>query len=72
MWLLFVGDGRLGEKQGQVENLSLWFGVNTMKYFVDFEFNEYRDNKEHSILDVISVGVVSEDGRTLYLQSCEF
>lgn len=36
-------------------------------YFVDTEFID--DGKT---IDLISIGIVSEDGRELYLQSCEF
>lgn len=38
-----------------------------MKYFLDTEFID--DGKT---IDLISIGIVAEDGRKLYLQSCEF
>lgn len=38
-----------------------------MRYFYDEEF---IDNG--STIDLISIGIVAEDGRELYLQSCEF
>lgn len=38
-----------------------------MRYFVDTEF---IDNGK--IIDLISIGIVSEDGRDYYAQSCEF
>lgn len=38
-----------------------------MRYFLDTEFIE--DGKT---IDLISIGIVCEDGRELYLQSCEF
>jgi hypothetical protein len=38
-----------------------------MRYFYDTEFIE--DGKT---IDLISIGIVCEDGRELYLQSCEF
>jgi len=47
-----------------------------MKYYIDFEFSEYftRDiffKKKH-VIDMISVGIVAEDGRTYYAISNEF
>lgn len=38
-----------------------------MKFFMDCEFIE--DGKT---IDLISIGIACDDGRTLYLQSCEF
>lgn len=38
-----------------------------MKYFLDTEFLD--DGKT---IDLISIGIVAEDGRELYLESCEF
>src|SRR5579885_769187 len=38
-----------------------------MRYFYDTEF---IDDGER--IDLISIGIVAEDGRELYLQSCEF
>lgn len=40
-----------------------------MKYFYDTEFIE--SGPEHPI-ELISIGIVAEDGRELYMQSCEF
>jgi hypothetical protein len=43
-------------------------GVN-MRYFIDTEFNESRDK-----LDLISIGIVAEDGREFYAvnRDCDF
>ncbi len=38
-----------------------------MKYFIDSEFVD-----DGRTIDLISIGIVAEDGRELYLQSCEF
>ncbi len=38
-----------------------------MRYFYDCEFIE-----DGSTIDLISIGIVAEDGRELYMQSCEF
>lgn len=38
-----------------------------MRYFIDTEFIE-----DGSTIDLISIGIVAEDGRELYLQSIEF
>jgi 3'-5' exoribonuclease-like protein len=38
-----------------------------MRYFLDSEFSDTGRT-----IDLISIGIVSEDGRELYLQSCEF
>lgn len=47
-----------------------------MKYFIDTEFIEdFREpifTKRHHFIDLISIGIVAEDGRTYYAVSKEF
>jgi hypothetical protein len=38
-----------------------------LRYFIDTEFIEHDKT-----IDLVSIGIVCEDGRELYLQSCEF
>jgi hypothetical protein len=43
-----------------------------MKYFIDTEFHEYERLPNVSTIDLISIGIVAEDGREFYRVSSDF
>lgn len=43
-----------------------------MKYFLDTEFHEYKKDKLTDTIELISIGIVAEDGRELYRISDQF
>lgn len=43
-----------------------------MKYFFDTEFHEYRPMGSFNTIELISIGIVAEDGREFYAVSSDF
>jgi len=43
-----------------------------MKYFFDTEFHEYKHDGFNPTIELISIGIVAEDGRELYIVSRDF